>query len=81
MDALESLIYNINVKYKNDILLTKDVLEILNVRVDTLMRWRRDKKGPKCFKQMGRNIYLKKDLIDWIRKDYEASNAFDSSGV
>lgn len=79
MDALELLIYNINVKYKNDILLTKDVLEILNVKTLTLLRWRREKKGPKSFKQMGRHIYLKKDLIDWIRKDYEASNASNGS--
>ena len=74
MDALESLIRNINSKYPSDFLFCKDLLEIFRISGDTLIRWSREGKAPKSFKQNGRVIYLKLDVINWIKKDYNKSN-------
>lgn len=50
---------------ERDILQPKQVADLLQVSENTLIRWRKNKVGPRYYRRVGRIFYLRSDVERW----------------
>ena len=47
---------------------TKETSDYIGYSESTLENWRNLKRGPKFYKPLGRVLYLKEDLDEWLKE-------------
>lgn len=55
----------------NGLLNTKEVAALLGVSADTMMNWRKQKKGPPYVHMVGRFWYRQDQIAEWQRQNTE----------
>jgi len=52
-----------------ELLYTSEAAEFLRRPVNTLRHWRKTGHGPRCYKEEGRIIYFRSELLQWLRSN------------